>query len=332
MHDPHANLPLVVSVAYDRWSLFEAGIASEVFGLAPAPVAAPLYRYRIARAERGALHARGGLRIQVDGDLRLLAEAALVIVPGWRDHGERAPTRLLDALRAAHERGARILSICTGAFVLAAAGLLDGRRATTHWLYADAFTARFPKVQLLPQRLYVDDGGVITSAGSAAGIDACLHVVRQEHGVEIGNQVARRMVAAPHRAGGQAQYVAAPLPSRNGPSIAAVLEWARARIDRPLRVDDLARQALMSERNFLRQFAAQTGTTPKAWLQREQVARAQQLLEGGAPSLETVAADSGYRSLNALRVAFRQVLGTSPSAYRQQFAQPPRETSPSRLR
>jgi putative intracellular protease/amidase len=197
------------------------------------------------------LTAAGGLEVRAHGGLDLLRRADLVVVPGWRDHRELPPPELLEAIYAAHRRGTRLLSICSGAFVLAATGLLDGRSATTHWRYAQVFRSRFPHVRLLADVLYVDEGDIVTSAGSAAGIDACIHVVRCDYGADIANLVARTMVTPPHRTGGQAQFVPAPIAPRETFAVSPVMDWARARLDQPLRVVDLAKKAAMSERSFV---------------------------------------------------------------------------------
>lgn len=315
--------PSVVCIAYDGLSLFEAGIASEVFGVERPEFERPLYRFRMAQAEPGVLKARGGLHLQTQGGLRLLNGVDWVVIPGWRDHREVPPAALLKALRAAHTRGARMLSICTGAFVLAEAGLLDGRSATTHWRYAAAFRERFPRVQLLPDVLYVDEGDVVTSAGSAAGIDACLHVVRKDHGAAIANTVARTMVTPPHRAGSQAQFVPAPVARQEGSRIAPVLDWARSRLQRPLSVSDLSQHAAMSERSFLRHFNAQLGMGPKEWIRRERVSLAQRLLESPGSRLDVVAEGSGFGSVTAMRAAFRDLTGAPPTTHRKQFRSSP---------
>lgn len=306
-------------VVYDDLSLFEAGIASEVFGIERPEFDPPLYRFRIAQAEPGALRSRGGLRLESGGGLRLLSQADLIVVPGWRDHTETPPAELLRAIQRAHARGAELLSICTGAFVLAAAGLLDGLAATTHWRYAAAFRGRFPRVDLRPEVLYVDAGSIVTSAGSAAGIDACLHVVRRHHGSEVANTLARTMVTPPHRQAAQAQYVPAPVAPVERGGIGPVLDWARERLAEPIRVADLAEQAAMSERNFLRHFSAQVGMGPKAWLRRERVTAAQALLERSSHRLDAVAISVGFGSASALRAAFAQTLGASPSVHRRLF-------------
>ena len=316
------HCPAVVCVVYDNLSLFEVGIANEVFGIDRPEFDRPLYCYRIVQAEPGTLRVVGGLSIRAEGGLRALHRADLVIVPGWRDHREAPPAEFLAALRTAHGRGARLLSICTGAFVLAATGLLDGRAATTHWRFSDAFRERFPLVKLQPDVLYVDEGDIITSAGSAAGIDACLHVVLKDHGAEVANLVARTMVTPPHRGGGQVQFVPAPVVADARSQIAPVLDWARALLPRTLRVSDLAERAAMSERTFLRYFTAQVGIGPMEWIRRERVALAQRLLEQTGQHLQAVADQAGFGSITAMRAAFRDLVGGPPTQHRRQFRPP----------
>jgi AraC family transcriptional activator FtrA len=316
------SLPLVVSIAYRGLSLFETGIVAEVFGLSRPGIFPQLYRLRVAQAEPGSLRTSGGLSIRADGGLRLLQRADLVIVPGWRNRLEPPPTGLIRALRNAHEHGARVMSICTGAFVLAATGLLDGKRATTHWLFASDFRRMFPQVYLDPNVLYVDEGSVLTSAGSAAGVDACLHVVRQDYGAATANLVARTLVSSPHRNGGQAQYITQPVPSQENRNLARVMQWASQHIDRPISIPQLAARAAMSERTLLRHFQGQVGLTPKAWLLQERVRRAQCLLETSDSSLEDIAASCGFRSVETFRAMFRRIARVSPSVYRQGFRGP----------
>jgi AraC family transcriptional activator FtrA len=290
-----------------------------VFALERPEQPAPLYRFRMVQAEPGVLRTRGGLRVQAHGGLALLQRAHTIVVPGWRDVEEPPPEALLQALRRAHARGARLLSICSGAFVLAAAGLLDGRAATTHWRYAQRFQAMHPRVQLRPDVLYVDHGDVITSAGSAAGIDACLHLVRKDHGAEAANLVARTMVTPPQREGSQAQFVPRPVPREEAQGLAPVMDWARAHLARDIRVQELARKAGMSERSFLRHFRQQAGMRPKEWLRRQRVLAAQDLLEKSAGGLEDVAGRVGFGSAEAMRQAFRAVVGAPPSRFRAMF-------------
>jgi AraC family transcriptional activator FtrA len=317
--------PSVVCLVYEGLSLFEAGVAAEVFAQPRPEVGRELYRFAMAQTERGELRSQAGLRVRADGGLELLRDADLVVVPGWRDHREPPAKAVVDALRQARAQGSRLLSICSGAFVLAATGLLDGRAATTHWRYAEAFRARFPLVELRPDVLYVDVGDVVTSAGSSAGIDACLHIVRQDHGFEVANLVARTMVTAAHRSGGQAQFIPAPVAMRPVGLVAPVLDWARERLQTPLKVSEMAAKAAMSERSFLRHFHEQVGVSPVQWLRRERVALAQQLLESGGSRLEAVAASVGFGSASTLRSAFKDLLGAPPSQHRKQFA--PRKPS-----
>jgi transcriptional regulator GlxA family with amidase domain len=228
----------------------------------------------------------------------------------------------LAAIRRAYDRGARLVSICSGAFVLAHAGVLDGRRATTHWMHTDDLAERFPAVKVDADVLYVDDGQILTSAGTASGIDLCLHIVRLDHGAEAANGLARRMVVAPHRDGGQAQYVQAPVPTvANEQPMSATLDWALARLDHDISVEDLARQAYMSPRTFARRFRDTTGTTPLQWLLRQRVLLAKRLLETTASPVEVVALQCGFGSATALRTHFKRQVGTSPLAYRRAFGQ-----------
>ncbi len=317
---PDSPPPLVACLAYDKLALFEAGIATEVFALERPEFARPLYRFRMVQAEPGLLRTRGGLRVQAQGGLALLQRAHTIIIPGWRDVAEPPPEAMVDALVRAHRRGARLVSICSGAFVLAATGLLDGRAATTHWRYAERFHAMHPRVLLHPDVLYVDHGDVITSAGSAAGIDACLHVVRKDHGAEAANLVARTMVTPPQREGTQAQFVPRPVAREEAQALAPVMDWARAHLARPMRIEDLARKAGMSERSFLRHFTQQAGMRPNEWLRRQRVLAAQDLLERSGRGLESVAERVGFSSAEAMRQAFRAVAGAPPSRFRAMFA------------
>ena len=310
---------LVAVVAYDGLCTFEFGIAVEIFGLPRPEFAFPWYRFTVVSADRGPLRATGGVSVVAKTSLRRLARARTIVIPGWRDHREPPPEALLSALRNAHRRGARLVSICSGVFVLAATGLLDGRRATTHWRYAEELAARYPRITVDPDVLYVDDGNILTSAGSAAGIDACLYLVARDFGWRVANTVARRLVMTPHRAGGQAQFIRTPLPDASGSAVAEVMDWARRNLSRPLRIQDLTRRAGMSERTFLRRFADAAGTTPKSWLQHERIGRAQDLLETSDHPLDRVAESCGYQSSETFRAVFRARVGVSPAAYRRQF-------------
>jgi AraC family transcriptional activator FtrA len=318
MSESRADPGLVVVLAYEGLCTFEFGIAVEVFGLDRPEFDFPWYRFAVAAADPGPMRAAGGVRIAADGGLDLLGEARTVIVPGWRYRFERPPRPLVDALQAARANGARFLSICSGAFVLAAAGLLAGKRATTHWRYVADLAAAHPDVRVEPDVLYVDEGDVVTSAGSAAGIDACLHLVRRDFGAKIANEVARRLVVPPHREGGQAQFVAAPVRTRPGRGLAGLIDALRAEIARPITVPEMAARAAMSERTFLRRFAEATGETPRAWIERERVYRAQALIEDGF-SPARAAEEAGFASSETFRVAFRRCAGVTPAAYARRF-------------
>lgn len=295
---------------------FELSLAYEVFGSAPDGVGVPWYDVEVCGT--GAVRV-GRFRLEADQGLDRLRHAGTVIVPGWVDVNVEPPGDLVDAVRAAHEAGARVASLCTGAFVLAAAGLLDGRRATTHWAHTDVLAARFPRVAVDPDVLYVDNGSVLTSAGKAAAMDLCLHLVRLDHGSSVANAVARRLVVPPHRAGGQAQFVAAPVPSRDDHPLAALLPWAIERLDRPLTVEDLARRAGMSSRHLGRHFRAVTGTTPLQWLLTQRIRRAQELLENTDDGVDAVAAATGMGTATTLRRHFNRTVGVPPDAYRRTF-------------
>jgi AraC family transcriptional activator FtrA len=308
-----------VVVAYDRLALFELAIATEVFGLPRPEIRTPWYDFAVCSFDRGPLRATGAVRVQGQRSLRALEDADTIIIPGWRDPLEAPPAALLGAVRRAHERGARVVSICSGVFVLAAAGLLDGKRATTHWRYTEILRARHPEVRVEPDVLYVQEGNVFTSAGSAAGIDLCLHLVRLDHGAEIANQVARRLVVSPHRDGGQAQFVAHPMPEARQDGLGRTLDWALARLAQPLDVRQMARAASLSARTLVRRFHAELGSTPHRWLNRQRVLEAQRQLEQSGRSIEEVAEAVGFGTAQTLRLHFRRVLGTSPTTYRRRF-------------
>jgi AraC family transcriptional regulator, transcriptional activator FtrA len=313
---------LVAAVVGSHVAAFELGVAHEVFGLDRSEYASPWYRFRVIGAFGSTIPVTDGdWTITTPYTLDDLAEAETVIVPVWPGRGSPAPTDLLDALRAVHERGGRLVSVCTGAFLLAQAGLLDGRRATTHWMYTSEFTGLYPDVDVDRDVLFVDAGdGIYTSAGTAAGIDLCLHIVRLDHGADVANKVARRMVVPPQRDGGQAQFVDAPMPELfDDDPIARTLDWAMVHLDEPMTVDDLAGRAMLSPRSFARRFRAATGTTPMQWLPRQRVLHAQRLLETSDLSVDRVAEQCGFGTATALRVHFRRVVGTTPTAYRRTF-------------
>lgn len=312
--------PLAVAIlAYDGLCTFEFGIAVEIFGLPRPEFDFPWYRHRIVAVDPGPLRAMGGFQVMADGGVEALDSAGTLIVPGWRDRAEAPSAELVQALRKAHAEGARLLSICSGVFVLAASGLLDGLRATTHWRYAAELAARFPAIEVDAQVLYVDAGQVITSAGSAAGIDACLHLVARDFGAQVANNVARRLVMSPQRGGGQAQFIPAPVASAPRHDLAGLLDWARQRLERPITVGELASRVAMSERTFLRRFSEATGMTPKAWLQHERMVRARELLESSTDSIERIAEHCGFGTVESFRNAFRGAAGVAPSTYRERF-------------
>jgi transcriptional regulator GlxA family with amidase domain len=298
-------------------------VPCEVFGIDRSELGVPWYRHRVCAVEPPPIRSSMGFTIDTPFGLDDVVKADTVVVPAWgaAQLDDDPPAPLLDALRTAHRRGARILSVCSGAFVLAAAGLLDGRRATTHWMHAEALAARYPQVEVDPDVLYVDNGDVMTSAGTAAGIDLCLHVVRLDFGAEIANAVARRMVVPPHREGGQAQFVEAPVTSGEPGSdrFAATLEYMLEHLDEPLSVEGMADQAAMSPRTFARRFRATTGTTPGQWLVRQRVLLAQRLLEITDDPVELIALRCGFGTAAGLRLHFRRVLDTSPLVYRRTF-------------
>ncbi|MDQ1017661.1 helix-turn-helix domain-containing protein [Streptomyces afghaniensis] len=295
---------------------FEMSLAYEVFGSAPAGVDVPWYDLRVC----GADSVRAGrFRLEPDQGLDGLRSADTVIVPGWADTDVAPSAALVGAVRAAHEAGARVASLCTGAFVLAAAGLLDGKRATTHWAHTGVLAGRYPRVEVDPDVLYVDNGSVLTSAGKAAAMDLCLHLVRLDHGFAVANAVARRLVVPPHRAGGQAQFVSAPVPARDDHPLAALLPWVIERLDQPLSVEDLARQAGMSSRHLGRLFRAVTGTTALQWLLTQRIRRAQELLETTDDAVDAIATATGMGTATTLRRHFNRTLGVPPDTYRRTF-------------
>jgi AraC family transcriptional regulator, transcriptional activator FtrA len=310
----------VVTLVGPHVAMFELSVACEVFGLDRSELVDPWYRHRVAAGVPGPHRSPEGVVIDTPYGLDELERADTVIVPARTFPGD-PPDDVLEALRTAHGRGARMLSMCTGAFVLAAAGLLDGRPATTHWMWSDDLALQYPLVKVDPKVLYVDGGdGIFTSAGTAAGIDLMLHIVRLDHGADVANAVARRMVVPPHRDGGQAQFVDLPGPDRcDDEPMAAVLSWMLEHLAEDLSVEQVARRARSSPRTFARRFRAVTGTTPHQWLLRQRVLLAQQLLETTDQPVEWVAQRCGFGSAAALRQHFSRAVSASPVAYRRAF-------------
>lgn len=309
-----------MALGYDGMGTFGLGVVSEVFGYDRSAEGLPVYDFAVAAERPGPVRTDTGLTVVVEHGLERLARADLVIVLGWQRLDVEPPPAVGEALRETVARGARVMSHCTGAFVLAASGVLDGRTIATHWRYADELARRYPKVTVDPDVLYVDDDPVFSSAGTAAGIDTCLHLLRREHGTAVANAVARRMVVPPHREGGQAQYVQGPVPPVDDTSrLREVLVWAQEHLEQPLTVEQLAARALMSPRSFARHFRIATGGSPHAWLLAQRVALAQQLLEETDLGVEEVARRCGFGAATTLRHHFALRVGTSPQAYRKTF-------------
>jgi AraC family transcriptional regulator, transcriptional activator FtrA len=304
-------------VVADGVTVFEVAAACEVFGVERPELGVDWYDFGVFGA--GAVEFGGWFRVEPGRGLEGLVEADTVIVPGCRDVERPPDGDVVAAVRAAHEAGARVVSLCTGAFVLAAAGLLDGRRATTHWVHADVLARRYPSVKVDPDVLYIDDGDVLTSAGKAAGMDLCLHVVRCDYGSAVANALARRLVVPPQRAGGQAQFIPAPVSHGREHPLAELFPWVTERLDQPLTVEDMARRAHMSSRNLARHFRAVTGTTPLQWLLTQRVHRARELLETTDESVDLIAGRTGLGTATTLRRHFHRTVGVSPDAYRRMF-------------
>lgn len=311
---------LVVALAYDGLCTFELGCTVEVFALERPELGIPWYRFAVCAAERGPVRAAGGITVEVPHSLHVMERAHTIVIPGWRDADEEPPGQTVRAVRRAHERGARLCSICSGVFVLAAAGVLDGKRATTHWRYVQRLRDRYPRIRVEPDSLYVDAGQVLTSAGSAAGLDMLLHLVRKDHGARIANQVAQRLVIPPHREGGQAQFIPRPVAPDERGRLSGLLDWMRTHLATAHTIDALAARAAMSPRTLQREFRAATGLAPYQWLVRERVARARELLETSRLAPERIAQLVGLRSGESLRHHFRRLVGTAPAQYRRRFA------------
>ncbi|MFE9650314.1 GlxA family transcriptional regulator [Streptomyces sp. NPDC006365] len=314
------SLHRVVALLNPPQSPFELACAAEVFGTVQQDMPAR-YTFRTCAERPGPLQTTVGFTMLVDAGLTALQEADTVVVPGWQPPGAPVPPTVTDALRAAHQRGARIVAICTGAFVLAQAGLLDGRRATTHWRRTAQLAATFPEVQVDQDVLFVDHGDVATSAGTGAGIDLCLHLVRSDHGAAYAAQIARNMVLPPHREGSQRQYATQPAPARADESLAPLLEWATSRLHTRLTLTRLAEHAGLSSRTLARRFTEQLGTSPGQWLLGQRLDAARVLLERTDLPVEAIATRVGLASAVNLRRRFRAHLGTTPGAYRRTFSE-----------
>ena len=316
---PPTNLK-VVALVYDGLCTFEFGIAVEIFGLPRPEVDTTWYQFAVASVDDGLLRATGGIQVVADGGLDLLETAGAIVIPGWKGVDVPLPPRLATALQVAYQRGVRLITICSGVFVLAAAGLLEGRQATTHWRYSESLANRYPSIHVKPDVLYIDAGQIITSAGSAAGIDACLHLVRRDFGAKIANQVARRLVVSPHRDGGQQQYIEKPVSKeRESTMLGGLFDWLRTHLHEPLPIACMAEQVSMSKRTFLRRFNESTGMSPGEWLLAERLALAKELLEISEHTIDTVAERCGFGCAATLRHHFRQQVGISPSTYRKQY-------------
>jgi AraC family transcriptional activator FtrA len=316
-------------VVVEPIAVFEFGVAVEVFGLDRRDDGVPDFDFRVCAVNAGVplkTKNRHPFHIIAPYGLGAVAGSDLVVVAATEIRGDEGyPPEVLEVLRAAAAEGATILSLCSGSFLLGAAGLLDGRRCTTHWMYVDEMARRFPSADVDPRVLYVDDGDIITSAGTAAGIDACLHLVRRELGTAIATKIARRMVVPPQRDGGQQQFVEVPIPECTADSLAPLLTWVVEHLAEPHSAATLARRAMMSDRTFARRFAAETGTTPHRWLTQQRVLAARSLLEESHLGVEQIASRVGFNSAVVLREHFRREIGLAPVDYRRRFVMSPIE-------
>ena len=316
---PNLTGPLVVALIYDDLCTFEFGIAAEIFGLSRPEMGSNWYRFASCAVDEGPMRAHGGFAIMADGDRNLLDQADIIVVPGWKATNSVPPEKLCQQLRSAHERGARLASICSGAFVLAATGLLSGGIATTHWRLADKLRNDFPDVEVDDASLYRIHNRIYTSAGSAAGIDLMIEIVREDFGAGAANSVARRLIMPAHRKGGQVQFLERPVPRRADQEISPLLDRIRAQLAANWQIKRMAEECRMSVRTFLRRFSEATGQTPGQWLVAERVTEAQRLLRQSMVDMETVAMACGFGSSHTLRHHFRKKIGITPKEYRARF-------------
>jgi len=310
----------VAALLYDGLGTFEFAIAAEVFGLARPEYGDDWYRFVSCSEGRRPVRANGHVSISPEADLDGLAKAGTIIIPGWTTTGDRPSPAIAEAIRQAHRRGARLVTICSGVFLLASLGLVGGRRVATHWKYVERLRQLYPALTVDPDVLYIDDGNILTSAGSAAGIDLLLHVVRKDFGPDRANQVARRLVMPPHRDGGQAQFIERPVPRRPNSRLATLLDSVRERPAELWTIERMAREAAMSERTMIRRFKESVGSSPGEWLTDTRVDAARQLLEMGVANMEEVAGLAGFGSVATLRHHFRNRVGVSPARYRARFS------------
>jgi AraC family transcriptional regulator, transcriptional activator FtrA len=311
---------LVVALAYDGLCTFEFGCTTELFALNRPELGVQWYRFEVCAAERHPIRAHGGIQMRVKHSLAMLDHADTIVIPGWRDADEIPPANLLRKIQAAYARGARLCTICSGVFVLAAAGILDGKRVTTHWRYAAKLAQRYPHIKVEANALYIDEGQVLTSAGSAAGLDMFLHMVRRDYNARVANMVAQRLVIPPHREGGQAQYIPRPIQSDERGRLSKLMDWLRLHLSKQHTIATLANRASMSSRTLQRQFKETTGLSPYEWITHERVALAKELLESKRTPLIKIAEQVGFQSPETFRRHFRRLTATSPMAYRSRFA------------
>jgi AraC family transcriptional regulator, transcriptional activator FtrA len=323
---------LVVALAYDQLCTFEFGCVVEIFALNRPELGVDWYKFSVCAMERGPIRAAGGISVTAPYSLAMLDRANTIIIPGWRNADESPPEALLKKLRAAYKRGARLCTICSGVFVLAAAGLLSGTRVTTHWRYAQRLADRFPEVNVMPNSLYVEAGQILTSAGSAAGLDMMLHLIRSDHGAKIANLVAQRLVIPPHRMGDQAQFVPRPMLVDEAARLSKLMDWIRVNLTKEHSLRSLADRAAMSTRTLQRRFQEVAGMSPIDWLIRERVSVAKDLLASSRKSVAQICGSAGFGSEETFRRHFRLIVGTSPIAYRSQFGEANLQRGPQRAR